>query len=43
MHGVPTSANDALCRLANAHARRGGGPGELDAADVLSAGPALTA
>jgi 2-dehydropantoate 2-reductase len=29
LHGVPTPLNDALCRLADAHARRGGGPGEL--------------
>jgi 2-dehydropantoate 2-reductase len=29
LHGVPTPLNDALCRLAEAHARRGGGPSEL--------------
>ncbi len=29
LHGVPTPLNDALCRLADAHARRGGAPGEL--------------
>jgi 2-dehydropantoate 2-reductase len=29
LHGVPTPLNDALCRLADAHARGGGGPGEL--------------
>ena len=34
LHGVPTPLNDALCRLADAHARRGGGPGELSL-DVL--------
>ena len=36
VHGVPTPLNDRLCALADAHARQGGGPGELDAADVLS-------
>ncbi len=30
LHGVPTPLNDALCRLADRHARRGGGPRELD-------------
>jgi 2-dehydropantoate 2-reductase len=29
LHGVPTPLNDALCRLADAHARRGGAPREL--------------
>jgi 2-dehydropantoate 2-reductase len=29
LHGVQTPLNDALCRLADAHARRGGAPGEL--------------
>jgi 2-dehydropantoate 2-reductase len=29
LHGVSTPLNDGLCRLADAHARRGGGPGEL--------------
>ena len=36
LHGVRTPANDALCRLAAAHARRGGGPGELSADAVLA-------
>jgi 2-dehydropantoate 2-reductase len=40
LHGVATPINDRLCRLAGAHARRGGGPGELDAADVLVGLPA---
>ena len=35
-HGVPTPLNDRLCTLAAAHARQGRGPGELDAAAVLS-------
>jgi 2-dehydropantoate 2-reductase len=30
LHGVPTPLNDALCRLADRHARGGGGPAELD-------------
>jgi 2-dehydropantoate 2-reductase len=42
VHGVRTPLNDRLCALANAHARQGGGPGELDAADVLSGVQALT-
>jgi 2-dehydropantoate 2-reductase len=42
-HGVPTPLNDRLCALATAHARQGGGPGELDAADVLAGVQALTA
>lgn len=29
LHGVETPLNDALCRLADAHARHGGGPAEL--------------
>jgi 2-dehydropantoate 2-reductase len=37
LHGVPTPLNDALCRLADAHARRGGDPGGLVADDVLAA------
>jgi 2-dehydropantoate 2-reductase len=35
LHGVPTPLNDALCRLADAHARRGGGPGELAVDEFL--------
>jgi 2-dehydropantoate 2-reductase len=35
LHGVATPLNDALCRLADAHARRGGGPGELPLDDFL--------
>jgi 2-dehydropantoate 2-reductase len=42
MHGVGTPLNDRLCALADAHARQGGAPGELDAADVLSGVEALT-
>jgi 2-dehydropantoate 2-reductase len=41
LHGVATPINDRLCRLAGAHARRGGAPGELDAADVLAGLQAL--
>jgi 2-dehydropantoate 2-reductase len=37
LHGVPTPLNDALCRLADAHARRGGGPGELSLDEFLGA------
>ena len=36
LHGVPTPLNDALCRLAAQHARRGGRPGELSL-DALTA------
>jgi 2-dehydropantoate 2-reductase len=35
LHGVATPVNDALCRLADAHARRGGGPAELAVDDFL--------
>ena len=35
LHGVPTPLNDALCRLADAHARRGGGPAELPVDDFM--------
>ncbi len=35
LHGVPTPLNDALCRLAAAHARRGGGPEELAVQNLL--------
>ncbi|MGH2909134.1 MAG: ketopantoate reductase family protein [Solirubrobacteraceae bacterium] len=37
LHDVATPLNDALCRLADAHARRGGGPGELAVGDFLGA------
>jgi 2-dehydropantoate 2-reductase len=37
LHGIPTPLNDALCRLADAHARRGGGPGELPLDEFLEA------
>lgn len=36
LHGVPTPLNDALCRLADAHARHGGGPGELAVDEFLA-------
>jgi 2-dehydropantoate 2-reductase len=37
LHGVPTPVNSALCELAERHARRRGGPGELEAAELLTA------
>ena len=36
LNGVDTPLNDALCRLADAHARSGGGPGELSVDLLLS-------
>jgi 2-dehydropantoate 2-reductase len=35
LHGVATPLNDRLCRLAEAHARRGGRPGELSVKDAF--------
>ena len=36
LSGTPTPLNDAVCRVAEAHARRGGRPGELAAEGLLA-------